>query len=83
MTIEIHQPEIEALIQQRLQSGAFRDVEDVLMQALKSSPGPAMPVKEESVSTGADLVADMQASPYKDIDLEPYRPHLPVRDVAF
>ena len=36
MTIQINQPELEALIQQRLQSGAFRDVEDVLLQALKA-----------------------------------------------
>ncbi len=35
MTIEIHQPEIEALIQQRLQSGAFHDVEEVLLHALR------------------------------------------------
>jgi hypothetical protein len=38
MTIEIRQPELEALIQQRMDSGAFRNVEDVLMQALKSLP---------------------------------------------
>ena len=33
--------------------------------------------------TGADLVAAMQASPYKEIDLEPARDRLPVRDVEF
>jgi hypothetical protein len=44
MTIEICQPELEALIQQRMDSGAFRNVEDVLMQALKSLP-PADPSK--------------------------------------
>ena len=38
MTIEIRQPELEALIRQRMDSGAFRSVEDVLMQALKSLP---------------------------------------------
>jgi prevent-host-death family protein len=31
--------------------------------------------------TGAALVAAMQASPYRDIDLEPRRERLPVRDV--
>ncbi|HTU44870.1 MAG TPA: hypothetical protein VMF91_07400 [Bryobacteraceae bacterium] len=41
MTIEIHQPEIEALIQQRLQTGAFHDVEDVLLHALRTSKPPA------------------------------------------
>jgi len=34
MTIEINRPEIEALIQQRLHSGAFESVEDVLFDAL-------------------------------------------------
>jgi len=34
MTIEIKRPEIEALIQQRLHSGAFKSVEDVLFDAL-------------------------------------------------
>ena len=35
MTIEINRPEIEALIQQRLHSGAFQSVEDVLFDALE------------------------------------------------
>ena len=45
MTIEIHKPELEALIRQRMESGAFEDVEDVLLHALYSSsvsePRPA------------------------------------------
>jgi antitoxin VapB len=32
---------------------------------------------------GADLVAAMQASPYKEIDLEPERGRMPVREVEF
>jgi hypothetical protein len=35
MTIEINCPEIEALIQQRLHSGAFHSVEGVLFDALE------------------------------------------------
>jgi antitoxin ParD1/3/4 len=35
MTIEINRPEIEALIRQRLHSGAFESVEDVLFAALE------------------------------------------------
>ena len=35
MTIEIDRPEIEALIRQRLHSGAFETVEDVLFDALE------------------------------------------------
>jgi antitoxin ParD1/3/4 len=35
MTIEINRPEIEALIRQRLRSGAFESVEDVIFDALE------------------------------------------------
>ncbi|SPF36570.1 conserved hypothetical protein [Candidatus Sulfopaludibacter sp. SbA4] len=35
MTVELN-PELEALIQKRLQSGVFQSVEDVLLQALES-----------------------------------------------
>jgi hypothetical protein len=40
MTIEIRQPELEALIQQRLRNGGFRNAEEVLAHALRSSPEP-------------------------------------------
>jgi hypothetical protein len=33
--------------------------------------------------TGAALVAAMQASPYRDVDLRPEREPVPVRDVTF
>ena len=84
MTIEIHRPELEALILERLKSGAFQNVEDVLMQALKSGSSPVEHTagQEECARTGAELVAAMQSSPYQDIDLTPpdYRP--PIRDVV-
>jgi len=87
MTIEIHRPELEALIRDRMKTGAFRSVEDALMQALESSPlppGKAAGRAEELVAaTGADLVAAMQASPYREIDLEPLRDRLPVRSPSF
>ena len=35
MTIQINRPEIEALVQQRLQSGAFQSAEDVISDALE------------------------------------------------
>jgi hypothetical protein len=72
MTIEIHKPGFEALIRERMKGGAFQDVEDVLIQALKSEP----PAAEEDAAldkTGAELVAAMQTSPYREIDLEPRR----------
>jgi hypothetical protein len=39
LTIEIHTPELEALIIQRMRSGGFQNVEDALLQALKALPG--------------------------------------------
>jgi hypothetical protein len=41
MTIQITKPEVEALINQRLQTGGFKDAEDVVFQALQSSPPTA------------------------------------------
>jgi len=43
MTIEIHKPELEALIMDRMKAGAFQTVEEVIMQALKAAPPPAPP----------------------------------------
>lgn len=79
MTIEIHKPELEALIMERLRNGTFESVEDFLLQALQ---GPPIQLKKET-RTGADLVAAMQTSPCKDIDLEPTRSTMSVRDIAF
>ena len=50
MTIEIHSPELAALIRKRLESGAFQNVEDVLMQALRASPLP--PGKDAEPAAG-------------------------------
>jgi hypothetical protein len=71
MNIEICQPEIEALIMQRMELGGFHDVEEVLLDALKSAPLPKLSPKP--TGTGADIIAAMQAMPYKDIELEPSR----------
>jgi len=83
MTIEIHRPELEALIQERMKSGVFQSVENVLMQALKSAPPVAELSGEAAKHTGADLVAAMQSSPYREIDLEPASERSPVRGVTF
>jgi hypothetical protein len=37
---------------------------------------------EEEAASGAALVEAMQTSPYKDIDLQPKRDRLPVRDAV-
>jgi hypothetical protein len=87
MTIEIRRPELEALIRERMEVGGFQNVEDVLLQALKSTAQMAERgagfSEEMPAATGADLVSVMQASPYKEIDLDPQRRRAPVRDVVF
>jgi hypothetical protein len=52
MTIEIRRPELEALIRERMNSGAFHDVEDVIMQALRSAPAAEPPHRR----TGQELI---------------------------
>jgi hypothetical protein len=84
MTIEIHRPELEALILERMKLGGFQNVEDVLMQALEASP--VTDVKSATAAkgrTGADLIAAMQSSPFREIEIEPARYRMPVRDVSF
>lgn len=68
MTIEISKPELEALIQQRLQTGAFESVEDMLLQALNASPA-VLPCAERSTEAKnlADLFAD---SPFAGLDMD-------------
>jgi len=64
-----------------MKSGGFHDVEDAPLQALKTSP----PVEEHSREkrTGADLIAALQSSPYRELDIEPPKVRLTtVRDVV-
>ena len=73
--IQITSPELEALIKQRLRSGPFTNVEELILDALGSST----PRKR----TGADLIAAMKESPFREIDIEPPPGiPMPVRDVS-
>ena len=83
MIIEIHRPELEALILERMKVGTFLNVEDVLLQALEHS-APTEKIAETTGGRrmGTDLIAAMQASPYRELDIEPAKVRLTnVRDV--
>lgn len=67
MTIEINKPELEALIQERLQSGAFRNVEDVLMHALNAD---VTGLKPPSAIENKTLVQLFAESPFKGMSLD-------------
>jgi hypothetical protein len=73
--MEVHfTPELESkLTNFAAQQGRNPDelVQDVLTRYFK-----------EEAASGAALVEAMQSSPYKDIDLEPKRDRLPVRDAV-
>ena len=65
MTITISQPELKALIQHQMAIGAFRDIEDVLLHALKS-----LPCGERSKTKSKTNFADfLLASPLRDSGL--------------
>ena len=83
MTIEIHRPELEALLMERMRAGAFQNVEDVIMQALETAPVPEPKPVAARNRTGADLIAAIQRSPCRDLEIEPERYSMPVRDVTF
>jgi hypothetical protein len=60
MTIEIRQPEIEALIEQRLREGGFRNAEEVLAHALRSSPEPRKMPAELKDKTLLDVCTEVR-----------------------
>ena len=60
MTIQITKPELEALINHRLQSGVFKDAEDVIMQALQSSAPPPVPQSDVPAKDIEELFAPLR-----------------------
>jgi hypothetical protein len=69
MSIEIHEPRLEALIEQRMASGQLESVEDLLLQALEASP----------VAQVRETYDDPQAKPKKQ-NLADFLVNSPLRD---
>ena len=72
MMIEIHSPEAEAIIRRRMSAGGFQSAEDVIIDALKSSPAAEAPVADTPRRPAgrkslAQLFAD---SPFKGLDID-------------
>jgi hypothetical protein len=55
MRIDIHRPELEALIHERLQSGSFESAEDVIWQALRDSAKPTAHMSASGAKNFAGL----------------------------
>ena len=69
MTIEINRPEIEALIQQRLQRGGFKDPQDVILHALRASERQEQPPTNTG-SKFANLSDLLLGSPFAGAGLD-------------
>jgi hypothetical protein len=81
MSVIIHQPEIEALIEQRMATGAFADVEAVLLHALESAPIPTSAQPEFPEKLSLVEVCAMVQGLTEDLDLT--RDPSPGRPVSF
>lgn len=81
MNIEIHKPELERRVRQQIESGNFRDVDELIEKALNALDERAATTPTNA--TGTVVLAALQARPYPDIDLTPPRVRLTnVRDVV-
>ena len=73
MHIEIHQPELEQRVREQIQSGHFHDVDDLLGKGPRCAPGKGRAqhgrAGAERERNRAALLAVLQASPYRAIDL--------------
>jgi hypothetical protein len=81
MTIQITKPEVEALINQRLRSGGFKDAEDVVWQALQSSPPDAAATPSKIVQPAKDMVELFAPLRGLNIDFESDRSKDTGRDI--
>jgi Arc/MetJ-type ribon-helix-helix transcriptional regulator len=91
MNLEIHKSELVQRVKAHIQTGHFHDADELLEKALDAleervtAPSRAHAAKSDDRRTGADLIAALQASPYRELDIEPsrFRLSMPVRDVTF
>ena len=82
MNLEIRKPELVRRVEEQIQSGHFHDADEVIEKALDALDEQASAVVPET-ATGAVVLAALQASPYREIDLTPPRVRLTnMRDVA-
>ncbi len=84
MVIEIQSPDVESLIRERMKSGAFRDAEDVVRQALwqtKEIPSPMLTLQPPQASPRKSLAQLFAESPFKGLDIDFEREQDSGRDV--
>lgn len=72
MNLEIHEHELAQRVQAQIQSGDFHDTDELIEKALDALDIQAAAAAPPT-ATGAVVLAALQASPYRDIDLPPPR----------
>jgi hypothetical protein len=77
MTVIIRLSDEQAMALEAKAAAEGLTVEQWIQKLAESGPKPSYGTR-----TGADLIAALQASPYRDIDIEPERYRLPVRGVS-
>lgn len=77
MTVIIRLSDEQATALEAKAAAEGLSVEQWIQKLAESGNKPARETR-----TGADLIAALQSSPYRDIDIEPQRYRLPVRGVA-
>jgi Arc/MetJ-type ribon-helix-helix transcriptional regulator len=72
MNLEIQKPELALRVQQQIQTGHFHDTDELIEKALDALAEQAIGAAP-GTATGAVVLAALQASPYRDVDLTPPR----------
>ena len=81
MNLEIHKPELAQRVQAQIESGHFHDTDELIEKALDALDEQATAAAPPA--TGSVILAALQASPYREIDLTQPRVLLSnVRDVV-
>jgi Arc/MetJ-type ribon-helix-helix transcriptional regulator len=82
MNLEIHKPELLQRVNAQIQSGHFQNADELIEKALDALDKQAA-VASPATASGSVVLAALQASPYRDIDLTPPRVRLTnLRDVV-
>jgi hypothetical protein len=83
MNLEIHDPELVQRVNAHIETGHFHDADELLAKALDALDEQAPAAATPATATGSVILAALQASPYRDIDLTQPRVLLGnVRDVV-
>lgn len=73
MNLEIHKPELVQRVTAHIQTGHFHDADELLEKALDALDERAPAAAPPATATGSVILAALQASPYREIDLTPPR----------